>query len=335
MKVSELRKHAAISAVAVFVGAGVAAAQEKAAPTSSTPEQMVEAINGVFGKHPGFRAVHAKGVVLEGVFTPNPAAASVSKAVHLQKTPVPVTIRFSDFAGVPTIPDTDGMARPHGLAIKFHLPGGGETDIVAHSFNGFPVATTDEFRALLLALAASGPDAPKPTPLDAFLGTHPIAKTFLTTPKPLPVSYATLPYYGVNSFKFTNAKGDVAYVRYQFLPAGGTQIMPADQAAKADADYLGKEIRDRVTHEPVKLEMVAQIAKSGDKIEDPSIAWPDSRRTVDLGTIEITKAAADSAAAEKSLLFLPGAVTAGIDAADPMIDARSAAYPLDFSRRNP
>ena len=335
MKLGEFGKRAAISAAAVFIGAGIGVAQEAAKPTTATPEQMVDAINGVFGKHPGARAVHAKGIVLEGVFTPNAAAAALSKAPHFQKAAVPVTVRFSNFAGIPTLPDAEGLASPHGLAVKFHLSGGSETDIVGHSFNGFPTATTDEFRALLIALGASGPDAAKPTQLDAFLASHPIAKAFLTTPKPPPVSYATLPYYGVNSFKFTNASGVATFGRYQFQPVAGAQFLPAEQVAKADPDYLSKEIAERVKRGPVKLEMVVQASAPGDKIDDPSIAWPDSRRTVDVGTIEITKVVADNAAAERSLLFLPGALTAGIEAADPMIDARSAAYPVDFSRRNP
>jgi catalase len=72
--------------------------------------------------------------------------ATISTVPHLQKTATAVTIPFSDFAGIPDIPDTEGLARPHGLGLKFHLPDGRDTDIVPHSFNGFPVATTSEFR---------------------------------------------------------------------------------------------------------------------------------------------------------------------------------------------
>jgi catalase len=90
-------------------------------------------LNGVFGKHPCARAVHAKGIMLEGTFTPSAFASSLSKAPHLQKTSVPVTVRFSDFAGIPDIPDLHELASPLGLAVKFHLPGGSETDIVGHS----------------------------------------------------------------------------------------------------------------------------------------------------------------------------------------------------------
>src|SRR5262245_4844076 len=144
----------------------------------STPDQMVDALNSVFGVQTTNRAVHAKGVVLTGTFTPSNAAASLTKAPHMQSTPVPVTVRFSDFAGVPTIPDTDKLAGPRGMAIKFKLPDGSDSDLVAHSFNGFPTPTTDDFRELLIAIAASGPKAAQPTALDKYLEGHPIAKTF-------------------------------------------------------------------------------------------------------------------------------------------------------------
>jgi len=82
------------------------------------------------------------------------------------------------------------------MAVKFTLPDGSVTDIVALSFNSFPVATAEEFRDFLLALGASGPDAPKPTAFDKFLSSHPTAKAFVEAPKPPPVSYATQAYFG-------------------------------------------------------------------------------------------------------------------------------------------
>jgi catalase len=298
-----------------------------------TPAQLVDALNAVFGKQTDNRAVHAKGVVLEGKFTPSPEAASLSKAPHLQSTAVPVTVRFSDFAGVPAIPDTDPNASPRGFAVKFHLPDGTDTDLVTHSYNGFPTATAEEFRDLLLALAASGPDAPKPTPLEKFFETHPIAKTFLTAEKPAPVSFGTLPYFGVNAFKLTNAKGDVTYVRFQLQPEAGAQYLTKEQLAAAGPNYLMEEIVKRVGERPVRFKYVAQIAEQGDKLDDPSIAWPDDRKTVELGTIEIDKAVADSDAAQRALLFIENAVPPGIEPEDPMINIRSQAYAISFARR--
>ncbi len=54
---------------------------------------------------------------------------------------------------------------------------------------------------------------------------------------------------------------------------------------------------------------------------------------VKLGTLTITKLGASQAALEKALMFLPNNVPAGIAVADPMIDVRSAAYPVSFSER--
>ncbi|MCI0624156.1 MAG: catalase family peroxidase [Acidobacteria bacterium] len=310
-------------------------ADSQEAPKSQkpVPEQLVDAFNSVNGIHPGARANHAKGVILEGTFTPSASAASVSKAAHLQKlkSPVPVTVRFSNGSGLPTVPDTNEM--PRGMAVKFALPDGSKTDIVVLSYNGFPVATAEEFRDFLLAIVASGPDAPKPTAFEKFLSTHPTAKAFVEAPKPPPVSFGTLAYFGINTFKFTNADGVATFGRYQLQPVAGEKFLSKEQVSKMGPDYLVDEIGGRVGRGPVKFKLMLQVAEQSDKIDDPSIAWPDTRKKVELGTIAITKATTESHTADK-LLFLPGAVVSGIEAADPMIAARSAAYIVSLSRRS-
>jgi len=315
-----------------LIGPAYVAAQE--APQKSQAEQLVDAFNKVFGAHPGLRANHPKGVVLEGTFTSSAQAASLSKAAHFkkQKKPIPITVRFSAGSGLPTVPDTNAM--PRGMAVKFSLPDGLKTDIVVLSYSGgFPVATADDFRDFLLAIAASGPDAPKPTAFETFLGTHPAAKAFVEAPKPPPVSYGTLPYFGINAFKFTNAKGSTTHVRYQLEPVAGVHYLSKEQVSTMEPNYLTTEIQERVHRGVVKFKLLAQVADQEDKIDDPTIVWPDTRKKIELGTISITKAVADSQAAEKKLLFVPGALVPGIEAADPMIAARSAAYIVSLSRR--
>ncbi|RXH35251.1 catalase [Bradyrhizobium nanningense] len=312
-----------------------ASAQTSAPPTvrASTPEELVDALDGVFGSHPGARAVHAKGIVLEGIFKPSQSASAISKASHLQQTEVPVTVRFSNFAGIPDVPDNQGLASPRGLAVKFKLPDGSDSDIVAHSFNGFPSPTAVDFRELLIALGNSGPKATKPTPLDNYLASHPVAKAFLTASKPAPVSYGTLPYYGVNTFKFTNKEGRVTFGRYQFLPMAGAHFLSDDEASKKGNDYLNAEIQTRVEQGPVDFKLVIQVAAPEDKLDDPSIAWPDTRQIVELGTVSVREVVRNNDAAQQALLFLPNALPSGIEPQDPMIDARSAAYPISFVRR--
>src|SRR5258708_37753177 len=95
---------------------------------SSTPAELVDALNLLFGKQSDGRAVHAKGIVLTGRFSPASDAATLSKAPHFS-TSVPVIVRFSNFAGKTDIADTDPLANPRGLALKFQLPDGSETDL--------------------------------------------------------------------------------------------------------------------------------------------------------------------------------------------------------------
>jgi len=309
--------------------------KSKSSSPHSTPEQLVDALNAAFGKQqPGVRAVHAKGVNLKGMFRASNSARNVGKAPHFQQTSTPITVRFSDFTGLPAIADTDQLASPRGMAIKFHLPDGSDTDLIAHSFNGFPVATSDEFSELLLALASSGPGVTKPSSLDLFLDSHPIAKHFLESQIPPPLSYATVSYFGVNTFKFTNTNGKITFGRYQIRPIDGEHSLPEAEVKSAEPDYLSKEIGGRITRGPVKFKLLLQLAEAGDDLDNPSIAWPDSRPQVELGILEITQAVSDNAAAERKLLFLPEALPAGIEAKDPMIKARQAAYPISYERRN-
>ena len=137
-------------------------------------------------------------------------------------------VRFSDFTGIPNIPDNIGPADPRGMAVKFKMADGLTTDIISHSFNGFPTATSDEFCSFLIAAGGSGPDVKKPTPLDSFLASHLITKTFLTTQR-LPASYATIPFFGVNSFNATNKDGKAHFIRYQFIPEEGINVLTQDE----------------------------------------------------------------------------------------------------------
>jgi len=93
-----------------------------------------------------------------------------------------------------------------------------------------------------------------------------------------------------------------------------------------------KEIGQRAQKEPVKFRVVLQLAGPGDKLDDPSVAWPDSRQTAELGTVTLTRVTTDETI-DKSLMFLPNALPDGIQPADPMIDVRGAAYPVSFGHR--
>ncbi len=144
-------------------------------------------------------------------------------------------------------------------------------------------------------------------------------------------SYATAAYFGVNAFKYTNAKSKSAYVRYRFVPEAGEHYLTAEELKSKGPAYLQEEIAARIAKGPVVFDWYAQIAQSGDKIDNPSIAWPDGRKLVKLGTIAIT--AVTDPAMDKQTLFLPGESHPGIEPADPMLTVRNKAYPISFRQR--
>ena len=324
----------AVLAALILPTSRVHAAEAEAAEQKPLPVAIVDALNKLSGgPHAGYRANHAKGVLVTGSFTPAAGAKAMSKAAQFSKT-VPVLVRFSNATGLPTMPDADGGASPHGMAIRFQLAGGASTDIVAISANGFPVATPEEFRDLLQAAGASGPEAKRPTPIEQFLGSHPAALAFVTAPRPAPASFGTLAFYGVNAFKFTNAKGTERYIRYQILPVAGEAALDAADSAKVGPNYLIEELPQRIAKGAVKFRLMAQLAQEGDSLTDGTQVWPATRELVELGVLSLAKTPAEQVLAQKKLLFNPLSLTAGIEPSDdPVLLARPAAYGVSYAQR--
>jgi catalase len=306
------------------------------AQIKSLPQQIADVmvqLNG--GVHTGFRFAHAKGLIVTGTFTPAPSGRTITKAAHVTGGPVPVTVRFSDGGGNPMIPDPDAHGSPRGIAIRFNLPGGGYTDIVSISHNGFVVGTGEDFLALLTAISKTTADSPHPTPVEQFLGSHPRALKFLQDAQTLSPSWATLAYFGNNAFVFVDSAGTKRAGRYQILPEGGVKTLSAAAAAKLGPNYLGDDLQARLAKGPVKFKLVVQLANPGDQTNDGSIVWPDDRKIVELGTLSLTTVAPDNAELQKSLAFNPIFVTSGIQLSDdPLVALRSSVYALSVAHRH-
>jgi catalase len=306
-----------------------------AAATADNPPlstQIVDLANKVDGVHPGFRAFHAKGVVVEGSFKASAEAAQLSSATLFNGRTIPVTARFSDGSGMPMVPDgSPGM--PRGIAIKYHLPGGTDTDMVTNSFKFFPVGTGEDFRDLLQAIVASPANAPKPTKLDQFFASHPNAPKAIGS-LPIPDSFADEEYHGIDAFIFVNKNGKRQAVRYLVVPEKLVHITPAE-AAKQSPNFLFDDLAKRIAQKPLVFHVKVQLAEPGDQTKDASQPWPDNRKVVDLGALTLTKVVPNSPEAEKKLLFMPTNLTAGIELSDdPLPSVRAGAYGVSYARRS-
>jgi catalase len=216
--------------------------------------------------------------------------------------------------------------------VRFHLADHVHTDIVAHSTNGFPVRTGEEFLEFLHAAAAFG--AGKPQALGAFLATHPSAKRFVEAAKPVPTSFAREAFFAVTAFRFTNTEGVSRHGRFRIRPEGETEYITDEEAAQRSTNFLFDEMGPRLAQEPIQFGIFVQMAERGDDVADASVSWPDSRTEIAFGTFRLTARVDDQEPERRKIIFDPVPRVDGIDiSGDPLTEVRSDIYLLSGRRR--
>jgi catalase len=289
------------------------------------PEQALDRINRVFGRHDGDRTLHAKGAFYTGTFTATPQATALCRAGHLQGESVPVRVRWSNGAGRRS---ADKAPDVRGMAISFRLPDGSATDLLGQTSPRFPVRTVEDFLDLVDA-------AEKPWMLPLFIARHPGATPALlaslrakaTVP---PYSYAEVSYYPIHAYKWIATDGTESWVRYRFVPKEGRDQRP--QGEFTGRDRLREEILARLGAHPVRFTLEVQVAGPGDDPHDPTSNWGTAY--FDAGTIEVTGPDPEREQHGEVVVFDPTRVVDGIELSDdPILRYRPAAYSASVSRR--
>lgn len=294
----------------------------------ATAEDLVNALNAVFGSHAKTRSGHAKGFCVKGSFAPSAEAASLTKAANFAK-PVDVVGRFSLGGGNPAAAD-NGKEPVRGLALHFNLDGGATTDMVLISAPVFLAKTPEQFLTLLQTVATKDGDKikayfeanPESTRQGAWLGARPV-----------PSSYATVSYYSVHAFTLTNAKGESKVVKWKVVPTGGEVGLTDDEAKAKAPDFYTGEMKERLAKGPATFDVTAVLGQDGDPVADPTALWPEDRKSVKMGTLSIS-AVEDNATCDAGI-FDPTNVTDGIAGPkdDKIFAMRSPAYAVSFGRR--
>lgn len=296
--------------------------------------ELVEALHrdsgGVF---PGFRAVHAFGRIYAGMFMPTTDARTISRAAHFA-APVPATARFSGDSGDPN----QKPSNVAGMAVKFYLPDGTVTDLVALTLPAFLARTPEEFIEFLDAKAlnpATGqPDMAK---VGAFLAAHPNTAQVVGSlqSQPALASFAQTSFRPLHAFRFVNAAGDARWARYHWEPEAGVAGQPPEALARQPQDYLFDELEDRLHQGSVAFRLDLEFAKEGDPLDDPSAFWPEDRQRVTIGRLELTGPITEEQIGDAAMMHDPTRVTDGIEVSpdDQIIAARRGAYLLSVAQR--
>lgn len=299
------------------------------------PNAFINQFEATFGKFEGARRSGAKGICAMGEFVGSADARALSVASAFSGKPVPVVVRFSVGGANPKAPDNAKTQR--NLALQFDLPNGEQWMMGNISAPVFGASSPGQFLALL---TSRQPDpATKmadPAKVKAFNDANP---EVLLLPKhlasqPVPASFASLNYWGVHGFGFTNAAGATQFGKWLFEPVAGVQGLSDDEAKAKGPSFLFDDLRQRVKDGKVAFHFNVELAQAGDKIDSATTPLPEGRKKVNLGLLKVTSVAEDGGGACLNTTFNPMVMPKGVVAsADPMLPARAAPYAVSLGRR--
>jgi catalase len=298
-------------------------------PQRLTPDKLVDALTPPTGVPLGHRRNHAKGICFTGVFEANGAGSSLSKAQVFTRGRYPVLGRFNLATADPNAPDA--TVRVRGMGLRISTPDGQEWRSAMIDPPFFPVSTPQAFYELLIASASKDPNAMK-----TFAGAHPEIAAFGAWAESAPwtSSYAEERFNSLNSFIFVDNSGAEHAVRWSLLPAAQPVQISPDDLTKRGSDFLEQEITERVRGGPLRWTMVVSVANPSDPTTDPSKAWPEDRRAIEVGTLTVQQIQAERDGPCRDINFDPTILPSGMRTSDdPFPAARSATYAKSYDRR--
>lgn len=314
------------------------------------------------------RPVHSVGISATGFFAPSPIARNFCAADHFCSDRSDVIVRFSNGSGAAAV--RDGWSDVRGMAVRFHLRDGTDTDLISMTLPEFFAPTPEAF------LDFAEMAAPKP-----YKGQTPWQKIFgllhlilpMRDPYPgetispdagaiqfadenafaqlgvlqaadigAPVSYVREAYHAVHTFVVTGLDGTKRWVRFSWQPIAG--VLKTDPTEPPVDDYLRQELKDRLADEPARFSLMMMVGEVGDDFNDSARPWPPHRQRIMMGMLTLDAVPVDQDAACEKLSFNPGLLTEGIALSDdPVLKVRVDAYqvsskwrgatPCPFSRR--
>jgi catalase len=332
---SALRRLVGIGVIILCVAGGFLYLGGWFSPNALTPARFVDAFERTDGVHSGFRRNHAKGVGVSGYFESNGEGARLSKALVFRPGRVPVIGRFSFGGGDPNVADAPNMVR--GLGLLFRLPDGEEWRTAMVNLPVFPFQTPQAFYDNLVA---SQPDPktgkPDPEKMAAFGASHP------ATVRALGIIQSHAPSSGfdntafnsLNAFRFIDGAGTSIPVRWTLAPVQPFAAASAAPTAQTDKNSMFDALIASILQHPLQWHLTITIGQSGDPTNDATVAWPDGREQVDVGTLTLDHVESEETSPARDINFDPLVLPSGMAPSDdPLLSARSAIYSQSFTRR--
>lgn len=202
------------------------------------------------------RVVHARGSGAHGYFECDQPVPHLTRANLFSEAGrrTPVFVRFSTVAGERGSADTVRDTR--GFAVKFYTDEG-NWDLVGNNIPVFFIQDAMKFPDVVHAVKPE-PHHQMPQASSAhdtfwdFVSLMPESihhVMWVMSDRGIPRSYRMMQGFGVNTYRFVNARNESVFVKFHWLPLAGTHSLVWDEAVKiagADPDYHRRDLWESI-----------------------------------------------------------------------------------------
>ena len=287
------------------------------------------------------RVVHARGAGVQGEFVVTHDVSSLTRAAFLAKVgeKTPVFTRFSTVV----LPkgSADSVRDVRGFAVKFYTAEG-NYDLVGNNIPVFFIRDAIKFPDLVHSLKPSPvTNAQEPERFFDFFSAMPEAThmvTWLFSDVATPASFRMMDGFGVNAFKWVNARDEVHYVKYKWRSLQGLKNHTDEEAkvlAGKEPAALTLDLFEAIKNgDYPSWELMVQILRPEDlrKLDfdplDPTKLWPEA--TVPfrpVGKMTLNQVPENFFESTEQVAFNTGAYVPGVEPSeDKLLQGRNFSY---------
>ena len=287
------------------------------------------------------RVVHARGVGAYGTFESagDFSALTRAKIFSAKGKRTPMFVRFSTVVHGGNSPET--LRDPRGFALKFYTDEG-NWDLVGNDLPIFFIRDAIKFPDMVHSLKPSPvTNRQDPNRFFDFFSHVPESTHMLTqlySDLGLPATYRQMNGHGVHAFKFVNARGEVRYVKFNWITRQGLKSLTSEEAAKVQANdfqHATKDLYEALARgDKPGWDFTAQILKPADLDRfsfdplDPTKVWPEEQvPSITLGRFTLERTPENFFEETEQAAFSPAVQPPGIEPSeDRLLQGRLFAY---------
>lgn len=288
------------------------------------------------------RVVHARGAGAFGEFVASSDFTDVTMANFLSQAgkKTPLFVRFSTVTHQQGSPET--YRDPRGFAVKFYTEQG-NYDMVGNNLPVFFIRDAIKFPDMVHAFKPSpitngASDANRVFDFFSNLPESTHMLTWLFSDYGTPANYRQMEGNGVHAYKWVNAKGEVTYVKYKWVPQQTVKNLTAEEAEKIQAtaiEHATLDLRNEIEKGNYpKWDLYVQMLKKEDFAAldfnpvDVTKIWPESvSKLVKVGTMTLNQNPSNYFQQVEQSAFSPGTLVPGIEPSeDKLLQGRLFSY---------